>query len=116
MTVHTNGAEIKAFYGDKDFWPEDDKGRNLVFHEELTLIINGFEDLNPMITTLKDTDQVKITYGDVFAGQNAFLATVEDYFKRWKKTQTHTPLLVSVPNEHLEAVKAAALAAGGQLA
>lgn len=116
MTVRTNGAEIKAFYSDKAFWPEDGEGRNLVWQDELTLITNGFEDLNPSISNLKDTDQVKITYGDVFTGENTFLATVEDYFKRWKKTQTHTPVLVSVPNEHLEAVKAAVVAAGGELA
>lgn len=115
MTVHTNGAELKAFFADKTFWPDDVGGGKNTWHDELTLIINDVEDLNPEIAKLQDADRIKITYGDVFIANKSLSVSVENYFKRWKKTTTHTSLLVSVPNEHLEAVKAAVLGAGGGL-
>lgn len=116
MTVQTNGAELKAFFADKTFWPDNVTDGNNFWHEELTLIINGDEDLEPLVSTLRDSDHVKITYGDVYSTQKPHFVSVETYFKRWKKTKTNTSLLVSVPNEHLEAVKAAIQAAGGALA
>jgi hypothetical protein len=116
MTVHTNGAEIKAFYADKAFWPDRVIDGNNIWHDELTLIVNDVEDFNPVIENLQDSDRVKITYGDVYSTKKPHFTSVETYFRRWKKTTTHTSVLVSVPNEHLEAVKAAILGAGGTLA
>jgi hypothetical protein len=116
MTVRTNGSELKAFFADKTFWPDDQPGGNNIWHDELTLIINDDEDLNPVVENLLDSDHVKITYGDVYYSNTSLRVSVETYFKRWKKTTTHTSVLVSVPNEHLEAVKAAIIGAGGTLA
>jgi hypothetical protein len=116
MTVRTNGAELKAFFADKTFWPDDQPGGNNIWHDELTLIINDEEDLEPVIDNLHDSDRVKITYGDVYSTAKPHFTSVETYFKRWKKTTTHTSVLVSVPNDNLEAVKAAILGAGGVLA
>ena len=41
--------------------------------------------------------------------------SLEAYFKRWRKRQTTTVLVVEVPHEAADAVRAAVAAAGGKV-
>ena len=56
------------------------------------------------------------------SGENGFDVSFETYFKHWRRTQkaalasTNVTLLsVTAPNDKLEAIKAAIIAAGGKV-
>lgn len=113
MATKTTGAEIQAFYDDKDFWP-DENAKGSVWHEELALKVNGTESDDHEIPSLNANDQVTIIAGWVSAeGPYEADCLFETYFKRWRKIQNTAHLAVSVPKDKLEAVKAAIKAAGG---
>lgn len=114
MALKTNGAEFKRFYTDAEFWPE---GR---WHEEveITIEVNG--------TTITDhtdydlgsvPDHAKLTLGGgcVQDEDGNEFGTLDAYFRKWRKKQNTTFLLISVPVDKLDAVTAAISAAGAKV-
>jgi hypothetical protein len=112
MPLKTTSKELTAFLADKTFWP-DQRDHN-VFHEEVTLKVNGVEKEWDALPELTDNDSVTITGGYVQSiGPVEVDCAFEVYLKKWRKLQNTVYLSVSVPAEKLEAVKAAIKAAGG---
>jgi len=112
MATKTNGAELKAFYNDDAYWTDD------IWHEELTLEVNGVErsDDFSINEDLKGEDQVTIVDGAVLSNLEDFKdRSFESFFKAWRKQQNTVYLSVAVPKEKLDAVRAAILAAGGSV-
>ena len=107
MTVKATGAEIKAFMkSDWDgCWMDD-----YVFEINGTEIGYGFEEeeLNP-------EDKVKIISGEIYDEEMSLVCSLESYFKKWRKKQAETVLVVSAPNDKLEAIKIAIAKAGGKI-
>ena len=107
MTVKATGAEIQAFM--KSDWDEcwmDD----YVFEINGTEIGSEFEEeeLNP-------DDNVKIICGEIYDGEMSRLCSLESYFKKWRKKQAESVLVVNAPNDKLEAIKTAIEQAGGKI-
>lgn len=114
MAVKTTGAEFKRFYEDENFWPKDD-GRT--WHDDEVVTVNGIEQKDGVDTTVMADDAAVrleggIVYGPKWDGNEPSL---EAYFKRWRKLQNTSSFLVECDTAHLDAVKAAVLAAGGRV-
>lgn len=113
----TNGADLKAFFNDKGFWPDDD---GETYYEDAAFTVNGrrIEYLDP--DSLAETDQVQIKAGWVSTGDfknDSIELTV--YFRRWQRQRDKEVgsrrLLVECDSAVLEAVKTAVKAAGGKV-
>ncbi|HEJ2342309.1 TPA: hypothetical protein ACWLUJ_006169 [Pseudomonas aeruginosa] len=119
MATKTNGAELKAFYNDDAYWLKGADGNSdELWHEDLTLVVNGAEQAEDFSITedLKDEDQVTIVDGAVLSNRDDFAdRSFESFFRAWRKLQNTAYLSVTVPKEKLEAVRAAILAAGGSV-
>lgn len=112
MATKTTGAELKRFYADKEFWPDEAD----YYHEDEWLVVNGvepkdFETVN--IDDLADTDEIKLSGGQVCnaPGEPSF----ETYFKRWRKKQSIATLFVEVPKDRAEEFAALIRNAGGKV-
>lgn len=114
MTTKTSGAELKLFYSDPQFWPNDDGN---TWHEDENVTVNGEEWLGEY-TDVPDDAKIIIDGGIVFSSKFASESepSFETYFKRWKKQQNTAFIVVEFPKEKQEAVIAAIKAAGGKVA
>lgn len=119
MATKTNGAELKAFYNDDDYWQKPaNNSPDPIWHEELILVVNGVETTDDFSVNddLKDEDLVTIVYGTISSILDDFSVTsFESFFKAWRKKQTTVFIAVSAPREKLEAVTAAIITAGGKI-
>lgn len=110
MTIKCTGAEFKAFYSDPKFWPDEQ------WHEGEQVTINGVdrEGWDVSYDQLDDADQLTITGGCVMDANNGDreVGTLEGHFRKWRREQTSTVVLVRVPNDKLAAFDAACKAAG----
>lgn len=110
MATKTTGAEFKAFYSDKAWWPEG------VWHEDEEITIegeppSGYFDLSEVANDAR----MVLANGYVTNDNNDELGSFEGYFRKWRKKQTTTFLAVEVQNDKVEVVKAAVIAAGGKV-
>ena len=108
MTVKATGAEIQAFMKsdwDDGFWMDD-----YIFEVNGEEVGSEFEEeeLNP-------DDKVKIIRGEIYDEEMSLVCSLESYFKKWRKKQAETVLVVSAPNDKLEAIKIAIAEAGGKI-
>ena len=114
MATKCTGAEIKRFFEDPDYWPED--GLDSTYYDEAEILVNGTpeEDFSHLDVAPNATVEVLSGYvvGRVVGPGEPDLAT---YLKRWLKAQKTKTLVVECPAEKLEAVKAAIKAAGGKV-
>lgn len=114
MATKTTGAEIKRFYRDPEFWPEDGGD---TYHDDEVVTVDG----TPMnedqgIEGIPDAAVVTISGGIVFSkkwdgGEPSF----ETYFRRWKKKQSTVSFIVECDASKRDAVVAAVKAAGGKV-
>lgn len=110
MATKTTGAELKAFYDDKNFWPEG------TWHEDEEVTIDGAsvpDDFD--FYAVSDVATLVIANGFVTNNDGDDLGSFEGYFKKWRKQQSTAFLAVEVSHDKLEAVKAAIIAAGGKV-
>ncbi len=110
MATKTTGAEFKAFYEDKTFWPEG------TWHEDEEVTIDG--KLPPDgfdLSNVADNARMVLANGYVINEQDEELGSFDGYFRKWRKKQTTTFMAVEVPQEKAEAGKAAIIAAGGKV-
>ena len=114
MTVKTTGIEIKRFYSDKDFWPDDNGD---TYHDSEEIFVDGTSlDIEKSIFDIPDGAVVRIRGGIVFGPKwNSNEPTFEAYFKQWKKRQTTTTLVIECDVTAADAVVAAIKAAGGKV-
>ena len=79
MTAKTNGAEFKAYYNDKNAWPEG------WCHDDVIITIDGVEDDGSTdLSAVCDDAAVNIKGGGVYRNDDSQLQiSMETHFKRW---------------------------------
>jgi hypothetical protein len=110
MATKTTGAEFKAFYSDKAWWPDG------TWHEDEEVSIDGAQvDDDTDLSSVEDGGRLVLANGYVTNEQGDELGSFEGYFRKWRKKQTTAFLAVEVPLDKADAVKAAIIAAGGKV-
>lgn len=114
MTVKTTGVEIKRFYSDKVFWPDDNGD---TYHDSEEIFVDGTSlHIEKSIFDIPDSAVVRIRGGIVFGPMwDSNEPSFEAYFKQWKKRQTTVTLVVECDVATKDAVVAAIKAAGGRV-
>lgn len=115
MPTKTTGAELKRFYKDDTFWPDDNGD---TWHEDVKITVDGKELAeSEYINDISDMSLVTIDGGIVFSKKwdEDKCPSFEAYFKRWKKQQDSVFILVEVPKSKLDAMTVALRAAGGKI-
>ena len=105
MTARTNGAEFKAYYNDKNAWPEG------WYHEYATITVHGVAD--GRLDDLEGVDDdaiLTIAGGGIYKSDGSPLnLSMEAHFTRWRKSQKTERVVVEVEKarktELLEAIK-----------
>jgi len=115
MTTKTTGAELKRFYADPEFWPEDNGD---TWHDDEVITVDGTPmDHEKGIAGIPDTSVVAVSGGIVYSPEwDGNEPSFEAYFKRWKKKQSTVSLIVECDVTKRDAVVAAIRAAGGKVA
>lgn len=115
MAVKTTGAEFKRFYTDPAFWPpEAASHKDNVWHEDELISVDGEQREEGFdFDTIPDSAQVTVEGGVVFGLKDE--PSFETYFKRWRKLQSTSVLVVECDVTKLDAVKSAVRAAGGRV-
>lgn len=115
MTTKCTGAEYSRFMTDTVFWREG-SGDQYTWFDEAVITINGAEVEDVDLEKLGSADVLTLEGGIVLGPVvGASEPSLETYFKRWKKAQSTTVLCVEMPNDKVEAIKAAIKAAGGKV-
>ena len=111
MMVKVTGSEWKRFYGDKETWPEGS------WHEDEEITVDGeVPDDDFDLSEIPDSSMLRVSGGTVHLTDQAREGpSLEAHFKKWRKQQNTTVLVVGVPTECLEAVRSAIAAAGGKI-
>lgn len=112
--MNTTGIEIKRFYSDKDFWPDDNGD---TYHDSEEIFVDGTSlGIEESILDIPDSAVVRIRGGIVFGPMwDSNEPSFEAYFKRWKKMQTTVTLVIECDVTAKDAVVAAIKAAGGRV-
>lgn len=111
MSVKMTGKQWKVFYADSEYWPE---GR---YHDDQIVHLNGKPSNLPVSDHLgiKDTDEVSVVYGDVMDKGAVLVGDLVDYAQEWLDKVTKTQMLIQCPDDKVEAVIKAVMAAGGEV-
>ena len=109
--VKVTGSEWNRFYADKAAWPEG------AWHEDEEVTVDGEppgDDFD--FSEVPDSAMLTVAGGIVYLTSLAHEGpSLEAHFKRWRKKQTTTVIVVEAPHEAAEAVRAAIAAAGGKV-
>lgn len=109
MAVKMTGAEWNRFYADPEAWPD---GR---WHDDEEILVDGAypgDDFD--LSDVRADAAMTVRGGIVFMQQGDDDGpSLEAHFRRWRKKQTTTVLVVEVPHEKAEAIRAAIAASGG---
>lgn len=108
MTVKTSGAEWKLFYADQTAWPEG------AYHDDTMVSVNGVTNPDIDLGAVVDTDLLEVHQGQVMFPDGHDLDLV-DHFTAWKNAQSTSFVVFQAPNDKLDAIKAAIIAAGGTI-
>jgi hypothetical protein len=97
MSVKTNGAEFKRYYADKTAWPDT------AYHEETLILVNGvpYDDAEIKLEDVADDAAIKIESGFVHMSEDSDYVTMESHFRKWRKKQVVSTLLIEVPNDRI---------------
>lgn len=109
MTTKTTGEEFKRYYNDPVAWPEG------WWHDDTLITVDGEDWSENDLNLMPDTAVVKIESGYVVCGDDGNTMSMDAHFRKWRKAQNSTTLVVTVENDKLEAVKEAIKAAGGKV-
>lgn len=114
MTAKTTGAEIKRFYADPEFWPDDDGS---TYHDDELITVDGQSmDREADIQEIPDAAVVSVSGGVVFSPKfDGNEPSFETYFKRWRKKQSTVSIIVECDFDKRDTVIAAIKAAGGKV-
>lgn len=108
-----NGAEWKAFYRDKGYWPDD----GTILHDDVLIHLDGkaSEVMMSDPDSIADSAILEIETGDVVTKSLERLISLEGYFKNWRKEKTTAFFGVECDKSQVEAVRSAIEAAGGKI-
>ena len=101
VITHALGSDIKAFYHDETVWTEG------LIHDEHTLkFYDGSDDESWVLKPdeLYPLHECGEIYNDLDGGE--WVCSFAQAFQQWKAAQTHTRVLLSVPHDALETVRA----------
>ena len=107
--IKTLGAEYKRFYNDPAAWPDDS------WHEDETLLVNG-DEWPLCVIDIPEDAVINLSGGVVLGLPNGAETSMESHFKRWRKRQTTTTILVECDLTKVDEIKAAVKSAGGKVA
>lgn len=113
MATKTTGAEFKRFYADSKYWPDGGD----VWHEDEEVIVNGkkIEEYSLNVEKMADDDIITLSHGVVFGVGKGDDISFETYFKRWRKEQSTTNLVVECGINARESLAAVIKANGGKV-
>lgn len=121
MSVMTTKEELIAFYEDEKYWPETDAACFCVNEETLwwgeKFAQQTVFELDAL-QALPSGTKIKVQGGYVWDEMSDFSATLETYFKRWRKEQVKkgkVTIMVEYDKNNEVAVRAAIEAAGGKI-
>lgn len=109
------GIEFKAFYNDPKYWPE----KSDTYHEDVVFTLNGDpmpEDFDP--GKVADSDMVGFEGGIIMNSplyKEGEGPTIETYFRRWKREQTKTRIVIECDISKVAEIEKAVRAAGGKI-
>ena len=103
------GAEYKAFMASD--W-DALLGVTNAYMSDAEITVNGREEPDD-VNEIADSAKVEIRGGCVMADEYVDMS-FETAFVRWRKTQTNTTLVVEVPNNSVDALKASVVALNGR--
>jgi hypothetical protein len=111
MSVKTTGAEWNKFYSDKEAWPDG------AWHEDEEILVNGNSPSDDLDLSAVPGDwQMTVANGVVFMDATADDGpSLETHFRRWRKRQITTVLVVEVPHDLVANVRDAIASAGGKV-
>lgn len=110
--IKTNGKEFKAYYSDKQAWPDG------AWHEDDGITVDGVPAYeNDMdLTKVQDNAKITIEGGIVLKDDKATDGpTMESHFRAWRKRQTTVTLIVTVDKAQEAALRELIKQAGGKV-
>ena len=112
MTAKTTGAELKRFYADKEFWPDNGD----VYHEDECITVDGADLPGYVgIGQIPDGANVTVARGRIIGLSDGDEHSFEAYFKRWRKEQTTASFVVECHIDKREALVTLVKANGGKV-
>ena len=111
MTVKCTGSEWNAFYHDSEFWPED------AWWDDGEITVSGvLIDEDYSVDDIIYLDVVRMSGGIVYLRKgDEDGPSLESHFKRWRKQQSMTTLLVEVSKEQADMLRALIRQVGGKV-
>lgn len=88
MAKNISGKELKAFYADPTFWPDDS------YQDDTEFLLNG--KVCTELPELKDSDVIQIRGGVFVSDNDEKVILLQSAFNKWKKTQTRTHLVIEL--------------------
>ena len=108
--VKVLGSEWNRFYADAEAWLDG------AWHEGEEITIDGKAPPDDFdFSDIADDAMLTVAGGVVYLKGSEEGPSLEVHFKRWRKRQTTSVLVVEVPHEAADAVRAAIAAAGGKV-
>lgn len=108
--IKTNGAEFRRYLVDDAAWPEG------TWHDDEFITVDGVEWVwEADIESIPDNAILSLTGGVVCGLPGDLMPSMESHFKKWRKSQTTTTILVECDLSKLGDVKAAVKVAGGKI-
>lgn len=120
MSINTTGRDFKRFYNDDAVWKPPGSKEGAYF-DDVAIYVDGndWEDTGKDYTDIPDDAKVSFSGGSWYPDQTTAAQyegrNFETVFKKWRKAQTHTTIIVEVALENIDAMKAAVTAAGGKV-
>jgi len=113
MTVKLTGKEWHIFMADEAWWPDGRYFEEEILRREGEGALEDYEGIS-------DTNKLRLAEGSVMiesrtAHMDDCVGTLEAYFKRWRKAQTKTWLVVEVDKGQRNKVVEAAKNVGGKV-
>ena len=105
--IKTTGYEFKKFYADDSVWPEG------AWYDDAEIDADGVDIED--IKSIQDSSIVRIYGGSVYNFSAEPQVSMETHFKRWKKKQTTTQVIVECDKAKFTEIVAAIKAAGGKV-
>lgn len=108
--IKTTGAEFKRYLNDDTFWPEG------AYYDDEILTVDSREWTREEGTdAIPDSAVVRIEGGVVLSPHGHFIQSMENHFKKWRKHQKATTIIVECDFDRLDELKAAIKSAGGKV-
>lgn len=104
------GREWNKFYADESAWPES------AWHEDAQITVDGeLVDDEFDLSAVPDTSMLTVSGGIVFLDGSVEDISLETHFKRWRKRQTTTVVLVEIPKVDVAEMKSVISKAGWKI-